>query len=80
MRANSPKQRCLALRYSKRNRKISDWINTNKLTINYKTSCFMLVGNKQAAVSAFNLCINHIKIEQSDNVKYLGVHLDSKLS
>ena len=40
----------------------------------------MLVGNKQAAESDFNLCINHIKIEQSDHVKYLGVHLDSKLS
>ena len=34
----------------------------------------------QAAASDFNLCINYIKIEQSDNVKYLGVHLDSKLS
>ena len=40
----------------------------------------MLVGNKQAAKSDFNLCMNHIKIEQSDHVKYLGVHLDSKLS
>ena len=40
----------------------------------------MLVGNKQAAKSDFNLCINPIKIEQSDHVKYLGVHLDSKLS
>ena len=40
----------------------------------------MSVGNKQAAKSDFNLCINHIKIEQSDHVKYLSVHLDSKLS
>ena len=60
--------------------KINNWINTNKLTLNYKKSCFMLVGNKQAAASDFNLCINHIKIEQTDNVKYLDVHLDSKLS
>ena len=56
--------------------KINNWINANKLTINYKTSCFMLVGNKRAAKSDFNLCINHIKIEQSDHVKYLGVHFD----
>ena len=60
--------------------KIKNWINANKLTINYKKSCFMLVGNKQAAESDFNLCINHIKIEQSDHVQYLGVHFDSKLS
>ena len=60
--------------------KINIWINANKLTINYIKSCFILVGNKQAAESDFNLCINHIKIEQSDQVKRLGVHLDSKLS
>ena len=40
----------------------------------------MLVGNKQAAASDFNLWINHIKIKQSGYVKYLGVLLDSKLS
>ena len=59
---------------------IKNWINANKLTIDYKKSCFMLVGNKQTAESDFNLCINHIKIEQSDQVKRLGVHLDSKIS
>ena len=57
--------------------KINNWINANKLTINYKKSCFVLVGNKQATESDFNLSINYIKIEQSDHVKYLGVHLDS---
>ena len=60
--------------------KINNWINANKSTINYRKSCFMLVGNKQAAESDFNLRINHIKIEQSDHVKNHGVHLDSKLS
>ena len=30
--------------------------------------------------SDFNLCLNHFKIEQSDSVKYLSVHLNSKLS
>ena len=48
--------------------KINNWISANKLTINYKKSCFMLAGNKHVAASDFNLCINHIKIEQSDNV------------
>ena len=52
--------------------KINNWNNANKLTINYKKSCFMFVGNKQAAESDFNLCTNHIKTEQSDHVKYLG--------
>ena len=40
----------------------------------------MSVGHKQAVASDFNFCINHVEIEQSDNVKYLGVYLESKLS
>ena len=40
----------------------------------------MIVGNKNAAVSSFKLSLNNILIEETDNVKYLGVHLDNKLS
>ena len=57
-----------------------NWINAYKLMINCKKTCIVLLGNKQAAASNFNLCVNHTKIKPSDNVKYLGVHLDSKLS
>ena len=60
--------------------KIDNWVNINKLTINYKKSYFMIVGNKNAAVSSFKLSINHNLIEETDNVKYLRVHLDNKLS
>ena len=60
--------------------KITNWVNINKLTINYKKSYFMIVGNKNAAVSGFKLSINHNLIEETDNVKYLGVHLDNKFS
>ena len=40
----------------------------------------MIMGNKNAAVSSFKLSINNNLIEETDNVKYLGVHLDNKLS
>ena len=40
----------------------------------------MIEGNKNAAASSFKLPINHNLIEETDNVKYLGVHLDNKLS
>ena len=56
--------------------KINNWVNVNKLTINYKKSYFMIVGNKIAVVSSFKLSINYNLIEETDNVKYLGVHLD----
>ena len=39
--------------------KIDNWVNINKLTINYKKSYFMIVGNKNAAVSSFKLSINN---------------------
>ena len=60
--------------------KINNWVNINKLATNYKKSYIMIVGNKNAAVSSFKLSINHNLIEETDNVKYLGVHLDIKLS
>ena len=60
--------------------KINNWVNINKLTINNKKSYFMIVGNKNAAVSSLKLSINNNLIEETDNVKYLGVHLVSKLS
>ena len=60
--------------------KINNWVNINKLTINYKKSYFMIVGSKNAAVFSFKLSINHNLIEETESVKYLGVHLDNKLS
>ena len=51
-----------------------------KLMIGEMFVCFMSVGHKQAVASDFNFCINHVEIEQSDDVKYLGVYLESKLS
>ena len=60
--------------------KSNNWVNINKLTINYKKSYFMIVRNKNAAVSSFKLSINRNLLEETDNIKYLGVHLDNKLS
>ena len=59
--------------------KINNWVNSSELTKNYE-SYFMIVGNKNAAVSSFELCINHNLIEETDNVKYLGVHVNNKSS
>ena len=40
----------------------------------------MLVTNKQMDTSNFKICSNQTLISITDNVKYLGVHLDDKLS
>ena len=61
--------------------KISNWMISNKLTINYKKSYYIIIGNLKSVDKAkFNLTINHNLIKKSEFVKYLGVFLDDKLS
>ena len=60
--------------------KINNWMNTNKLTINYSKSCYMIVCKKSVASTNFKLSINHNLIENTESVKYLGVYLDDKLT
>jgi len=39
--------------------KIDNWININKLTINYKKSCYMIIGKNTLKMADFKLTINH---------------------
>ena len=52
----------------------------NKLTVNYKRSCFTLVSKRPLDNCNFDIFINHNQIEKNNYVKYLGVYLDDKLS
>ena len=60
--------------------KVSKWMVSNKLTLNYKKSCYMLKSKKPLNDSNFSVLINQNLIKKSECVKYLGVHLDNKLS
>ena len=60
--------------------KINDWMSCNKLTVNYKKSCFMLVSKRPLQNCNFDIFINHNQIEKTEYVKYLGVYLDDKLT
>ena len=60
--------------------KVSKWMISNKLTLNYNKSCYMLISKKPLNDSNFSVLINQNLIEKSECVKYLGVHLDNKLS
>ena len=42
--------------------KINQWMINNKLTINYKKSCYMIVNKRTLDTSNFNVSINHNKI------------------
>ena len=61
-------------------KKINFWVNSNQLTINYKKSCYMIIGKKTQVATDFKPSINHNLIQQTDNLRYLGVYLDNKLS
>jgi len=52
----------------------------NKLTINYKKSCYMIIGKSNLKIADFKLTINYNLINLENNVKYLGVHLNNKLT
>ena len=60
--------------------KASNWMISNKLTLNYKKSCYMLISKKPLNDTNFSVLINQNLIEKSECVKYLGVYLDKKLS
>ena len=62
---------------------IESWVTTNKLTINYSKTNFVLFSNKTYTKEKDKLCIrarNGNAITQQKSVKYLGVLLHNKLS
>ena len=60
--------------------KVSKWIISNKLTLNYKKSCYMLISKKPLNDSNFSVLVDQNLTEKSECAKYLGVYLDNKLS
>ena len=61
-------------------KKIDYWVNSNQLTINYKKSCYMIIGKKAQVATDFKPFIDHNLIKQTDDIRYLGVYLNNKLS
>ena len=60
-------------------KKVEDWMSGNKLSLNHTKTNFMLI-NKKGKQSAINLYINNTKIKQVNEIKYLGITIDSTLS
>ena len=58
--------------------KINNWMNINKLTINYSKSNYIIFTNKNNSFK-FNIGINGIALDQITKTKYLGVIINEKL-
>ena len=55
---------------------INDWFLANKLTLNLDKSHLLQFGKSTITI---DLNLNNVPITESDNVKFLGVHLDKDL-
>ena len=61
---------------------VSDWLNANRLSLNVKKSKLIIFKSKRKVISpeSFSIKLNGFKLEPTENVKYLGLHLDQNLS
>jgi len=55
-------------------------LRVNKLSLNYNKTNFMLLTSRKHNPASFKVTINNHNISPEDNLKYLGVFLDNKLS
>ena len=60
--------------------KVYQWLYSNKLTLNYKKSKFMIVTRKRERHDSFSVKINEKKLVQCDSYKYLGIFFDKDLN
>jgi len=60
--------------------KMDHWLRANKLSLNYNKTDFMLLPSRKHNPASFKVIINNHNISPEDNLKYLGVLLDNKLS
>ena len=60
--------------------KITEWLNTNRLSLNVKKTKLLLFHSKKKQVANFSIKVTCCSIEPVSHVKYLGVHIDNNLS
>ena len=61
-------------------RQITEWLQTNKLSLNIKKSNFMIFKPKRTCNTPVDIVMNNQRIEQVHSTKFLGVVLDCNLS
>ena len=72
-------QKLLEITVNQELQKIEDWIQINKLTVNYEKSKFVIF-NRKNSTKQFRIKMQGNQIEQLTDIKYLGIQLDDKLN
>ena len=60
--------------------KIDNWLRANKLSLNYNKTNFILLTSRKHNPATLKVIINNHNTSPEDNLKYLGVLLDNRLS
>jgi retron-type reverse transcriptase len=60
--------------------KMSEWFRANKLSLNVLKTNLIVFGNRTISASDLDIRIDGVRVERVDSTKFLGVHLDSKLT
>ena len=61
-------------------KKLSLWLNANRLALNISKTNFVIFAAKNKPLQNVTLLINRKAIQQTDHIKYLGVIIDSQLT
>ena len=59
---------------------LSTWFKANKLSLNVKKTNFMIFQNRYSAYNDLSITIDGSVVKQVNNVKFLGLTIDSRLS
>ena len=59
--------------------KIDHWLRANNHSLNYNKTNFMLLTSRKHSLASFKVIINN-HISPEDNLKYLSIFFDNKLS
>ena len=59
---------------------VYNWLASNKFTLNFKKSKFMITTRKRCAKDDFSVKLRGVNLERCESYKYLGVFFDEKLN
>ena len=79
MIASSPSPIILQNLVNQELKKISTWMSKNKICLNYNKTVFLILSNRNLTYK-FNILIDNSIIKEEQQVKYVGVIFDNKLS
>jgi len=60
--------------------RVDSCMKFNRLSTKYIKTAYMILTTTRSSNCEFETCISDVKIQQTDNIKYLGVTINNKLS